>query len=221
MKERKTRAVIFDMDGLMFDSERIVKLSWSAAGDVLGYERLGDNIVNTLGMNVISREQYFKKTYGEDFPFERFSELTKIAFTEYTEEHGLPVKEGLYELLYYLEAHNYKTAVASSSREAHIMRNLKNAGLEHRFDAVLNGGMVKRSKPDPEIYRKTCEALRIRPEQGLVLEDAPGGVKAAHAAEIPVVVIPDLVEPDEEILGMALCRKNSLLDIIDLLEKWD
>lgn len=219
MKERKIQAVIFDMDGLMFDSERIVKLSWSAAGDVLGFERLGDNIVNTLGMNVTSRERYFKMTYGNDFPFEQFGELTRTAFMEYVQEHGLPAKEGLYELLDYLKEKDYKTAVASSSRGVHIMRNLKNAGLENRFDAVLNGGMVRESKPAPEIYEKTCESLKIRPDQALVLEDAPGGVRAAHAAGIPVIVIPDMVQPDEEILNMAVCRKNSLLDIIGFLKE--
>lgn len=219
MRERKTQAVIFDMDGLMFDSERIVKLSWSAAGDVLGYKRLGDNIVNTLGMNVTARERYFKKTYGEDFPFGQFSDLTRTAFTEYVKVHGLPAKKGLYELLDYLKEKNYKTAVASSSREAHIMRNLKNAGLENRFDAVLNGGMVRESKPAPEIYEKTCEALKICPDQALVLEDAPGGVKAAHAAGIPVIVIPDMVQPDEKVLNMAVCRKASLLDVIGFLEE--
>lgn len=219
MRERKIQAVIFDMDGLMFDSERIVKLSWNEAGEQMGYGALGENIVNTLGMNVVARERYFKEKYGETFPFETFSELTREFFGRYIEEHGLPAKKGLYELLEYLRDNGYQLAVASSSRRAHLMRNLTLAGIENCFQAILDGGMVKEAKPAPDIYEKTCEALGVAPSRALVLEDAPNGVRAAYAAGIPVIVIPDLLEPDAHILSMAVCRMDSLLEVMEFLKK--
>ena len=116
-------AVVFDMDGLMFDSERIVQISWNVAGDRLGYDRLGDNIFNTLGMNAARRKKYFSDTYGADFPFETFQVYTREAFQQEVNTNGLPIKTGLIELLTYLKETGIPIFQENHLRK-HLRRNI-------------------------------------------------------------------------------------------------
>lgn len=212
-------AIVFDMDGLIFDSERIVQRSWEDTGNKLGIPHMGSHIYNTLGMNVVGRGEYFARAIGEDFPLEEFNQGARERFYEIVEEEGLPVKPGVRELLEYGKASSYKMAVATSSRRPYAQKILKNAGLFDWFDDIVYGDMVSRSKPDPEIYLLACELVGCRPENSIALEDAPNGIRAAHAAGMMPIVIPDLVQPTEEI--KALCYKQfvTLHEVITLLEE--
>ena len=108
--------IVFDMDGLLFDSERIVQRSWEDAGNELGIRHMGSHIYHTLGMNVVGRNEYFLRVIGPDFPKEEFAARTRVRFREIVEEEGLPVKPGVMELLEYGKSRGYKMAVATSSR---------------------------------------------------------------------------------------------------------
>lgn len=213
---RDVEAVVFDMDGLMFDSERIVKYSWNVAGNALGYGNVGENIVHTLGLNRASREQYFKNLYGQDFPFARFQELTKEAYDGYMEEHGLPEKPGLYELVGFLKKHGIKMAVATSASRSHAERVLKMKHLSD-LDAFVCGDMVSRSKPDPEIYETACRKLGVSPKKAVALEDAPNGIRAAYRAGLSPIMIPDLVPCNDEIRPMLAAEYASLSGVMDYL----
>ncbi len=210
------KAVIFDMDGLMLDSEKLVQEAWTLAGNELGYQDLGTNIYETLGLNVVKREIYFKQKYGSIFPFEEFQEHNRAAFRRLVAEKGLHAKPGLTELLRLLQAKKIKMAVATSSREQYARECLSKIGALTFMDAVVYGGMVARGKPEPDIYLLTCGLLDERPEHCLVLEDAPNGVRAACAAGMCTIMIPDLVQPDEELLQMIYAKKESLYDILPL-----
>jgi hypoxanthine-DNA glycosylase len=217
---RDVEAVVFDMDGLMFDSERIVKYAWNVAGNVLGYGDIGENIVHTLGLNRADREKYFKHLYGQDFPFERFQKLTKEAYDGYVEEHGMMEKPGLYELVAFLKKHGIKMAVATSASREHAERVLKK---KHLFDldAFVCGDMVSRSKPDPEIYETACRRLSVSPGKAVALEDAPNGIRAAYYAGLLAIMIPDLVPCGEEIRPMLAAEYSSLSGVIDYLLGYD
>ena len=210
--------IVFDMDGLLFDSERIVQRSWEGAGNELGIPHMGSHIYHTLGMNVVGRNEYFLRVIGPDFPKEEFADRTRVIFREIVAKEGLPVKPGVRELLEYGKGRGYKMAVATSSRSGYAIHNLKEAGIYGYFDGAVFGDMVHRAKPDPEIYLKACESIMARPKYSIALEDAPAGIRSAHAASMMPVMIPDLVEPDEEIKKLVYRQFKTLHEVIGLLE---
>lgn len=215
MENRKISGVVFDMDGLMFDSERIVQLSWDIAGEQMGYGKLGGHIVNTLGFNREKREMYFKEVYGEHFPFEKFQELYRKAFYEYVDVHGLPVKKGLHELLEILKQRGIPMAVATSSSREHALGNLKKEEIEDYFSAVITGNMVAEAKPSPEIYEKACKALQVDPRETLALEDSYNGIRSAHGAGMITIMIPDLLKDSSCVDEILDGKMDSLLEVRD------
>ena len=219
IRNREIRGVVFDMDGLMFDSERIVKLSWDVAGEELGYGKRGDNIVNTLGFNVDKRKAYFQNKYGETFPFEPFLEHYRAAFHRYEEEHGIPVKKGLHELLKTLKELEIPMAVATSSSHQYAMKNLEREGIVQFFACIVTGGMVTEAKPSPEIYRKACEGLQISPSYGLALEDSYNGIRSAHAAGMVTIMIPDLLTDSSPVDELLDGKMESLLEVSQWIQE--
>ncbi len=205
------------MDGLLFDSERIVQRSWEIAGDELEIPHMGDVIYHTLGMNRAGRNEYFRKYIREDFPVEEFGKLTRDNFWKIVNKEGLPLKKGAKELLAYGKSQEYKMAVATSSSGEYAMGNLIRAGIDSYFDSVVCGDMVKKAKPDPEIYQKACESLGIQPEYCMAFEDAPGGILSAHQAGMHVIMVPDLVQPTQEIRELTYRVCDSLADVIGIL----
>ena len=217
-KKKLLKAVVFDMDGLMFDTERIVQRSWDAAGPRLGYEPLGYRITETIGLNLEGRREYFKNQYGEAFPFDQFTETYRSIGAEIQKKEGLPIKPGLQELLDYLKSQDCKLAVASSSSAQHVQENLKKAGVSQYFQAVINGGQVQHSKPDPQIYLMACQALDVSPGEAIALEDSPNGLRAAAAAGMMPVMVPDLVADGPKGVELEL-KAESLLEVKDYISK--
>lgn len=213
----KIEALVFDMDGLLLDSERVVQRSWNYAGEQLGYGRIGEHIYHTLGFNVVRREQYFKSVYGEDFPMDRFNQLTREKYYGICEKEGIGVKEGARELLVCAKQKGYKIALATSSREIHAKASLEKVGLWQYFDGGVFGDSVIHAKPDPEIYLKACEQIGADPGQSIALEDAPAGIRSASAAGMIPIMIPDLAQPDEEVRQLCYCVCPTLLDVIGML----
>ncbi len=214
IEKEKIRAVVFDMDGLMFDSERVIQYSWNVVGRRMGYGNLGDdNILNTLGFNRDTRRNYFKERYGSDFPYEQFYDDYRIAFREYVAANGLPVKEGLHELLEVLNDKGILMAVATSSGYEHALENLKNEGVEHYFKAMITGNMVTHAKPAPEIYEKACQALGVEPGYAVALEDSYNGIRSAHRAGMYTIMIPDLLKDTAPVRECLDCKMDSLLDV--------
>lgn len=214
----RKEAVIFDMDGLMFDSERMIMRAWEQVGGEMGYERFGENIFCTLGMNRAGRRAYFLGKYGEDFPFDEFQERYRAHTLREMEENGIPVKPGLYELLAYLKERGMRMAVATSSSRQYALEKLREADVDGYFDAVICGDMVTHSKPDPEIYLLACRRLFVSPQNALVLEDSENGIRSALAAGIGVVWIPDLVRRLPGLEDRLAAKAENLKEVIALFE---
>lgn len=215
----KVEALVFDMDGLIFDSEKVVQRSWNKAGQEMGYGNVGEHIYHTLGMNVVSRKAYFLEHIDPQFPHEEFTARTREIFREIVEKEGLAMKPGVRELILLAKEKGLKLAVATSSRRDYASRNLKEAGIYDYFDGFVFGDMVTHSKPFPEIYEKACEAIGVKPEESIAFEDAPAGVCAAAAAGLHVVIVPDLVQPPEEIEELAWMKVNSLEEMLPVIRE--
>lgn len=211
------KALLFDMDGLLLDSERVVQESWNAAGEALGYGKVGEHIYNTLGMNVAGRKEYFNNVFGTGFPYEEFQKLSRKAFFNVADQEGIPLKPGAKELIFYAKQMEYKVGLVTSSRKEYAVDVLKKAGIFSCFDGCIFGDMVSKSKPDPEIYEKGCKMLGEEPEWCIAFEDAPAGVIAASTAGIDVIMVPDLVQPDDAIRMRTWKVLDSLDEAIGLL----
>ena len=216
-KLKEIQAVVFDMDGLMFDSERYVQKSWDIAGERLGYGHLGHNIVNTLGTNLTNRKKYFLEHYGNDFPFDKFLDGYRDAYYELVED-GVPAKKGLHEILKVLREKGLKIGVATSSSEEHAVSNLKREGIFDYFDSVITGNMIEHGKPEPDIYIEACRQLKVDPSKAIALEDAINGIRSAHGAGMNPVMIPDIVQDTSKVDDILFGKCESLLEFAEILQ---
>lgn len=213
------RAVIFDMDGLMFKTEQQNWRAWDEVGPDYGKEPMGYNLLMVMGTNQAQKREYFRSKYGPDFCYDDFLAAYKARVKEIREREGIPMQEGLIELLDYLTEEEIPVLLATGSSRASTIDNLRMTGTAKYFPTILTGDMVERAKPDPFIYTKSCEILGLEPSETLVLEDSVNGVIAAYRAGTPVIMVPDLQKDmTEKVEGMYLRKMNSLLEVRDFLK---
>lgn len=222
MENRGSRieGVVFDMDGLLLDTERLVKRTWTDVGTSMGYPDMGEQIYHTLGFNRARRKAYFESVYGPDWPDAEIVRRCGIRFNEIVTTEGIPVKTGARVLLDFLKARGIKIGLATSTSEEHAREELARSGLWDYFDGRIFGSMILNSKPAPEIYEKACEAIGVDPDHALALEDAPSGVESAYRAGLRVIMIPDMVQPTEAVKTMTWDVKENLLEVIPVIEQY-
>ena len=211
------KAFIFDMDGLMFDTERLMIRAWDYAGEQLGLGKTGYMVLKTLGSNTESCNRIWREEFGPDVDLAAMWRHTRAFLDDYYAHHEAPVKPGLRELLTYLKARGYALAVASSTLREKVEVRLTTAGVRHFFDAVIGGDMVERSKPEPDIYLRAAAALGVNPADCTALEDSRNGLLSAHAAGMRAIMVPDLWQPDETVLPFIIGPFESLLAVRDWL----
>lgn len=218
MQTEKIRFVIFDMDGLMFDTERVFIQAWDYAGQKIGVGKAGYMVGKTLGMNAAATYNVWKEEFGDRYNEEELRKYTKAFLQKYYAENKVPVKKGLYVLLNYLKQAGYKMAVASSSSRCEVEKHLKDAGIYDFFVGIVCGDMIQNSKPDPEIYSKACELLGAGPEECYALEDSKNGLLSAYRAGCKPIMVPDLWQPDEETERILYGRFEDLEQVREFLE---
>ena len=215
------RGVIFDMDGLMTDTERLFLELWCQVLGERGLPERRDVVIHCVGLNHRAIEDYVHRELGAEFDYQEMMREVGARVEDYCAVNGVPVKPGLYDLLDELDRQGIPYAVATSSMHAHAAHRLECIGVMHRLQALITGDMVAVGKPDPEIFLKAAEALGLPPEDCLVLEDSPHGILAAHLAGCRPVMIPDLQQPDLEtrsLLSGIACRLDQ---VIPLLREWN
>nr|WP_303244096.1 HAD family phosphatase [uncultured Cellulosilyticum sp.] len=213
----KVELVIFDMDGLMFDTERIYYKAWQEAAQSKGYAITWEVYTQIVARNSRYIEKVLKQLLGEALPYKEIEEDKRQRSNQMIAEEGIGIKKGLLELLDALEQKGIKKAVATSSQREKALSYLSLAGIKERFDDIICGDEVMESKPNPEIFVKVCGRLGGTPEKTLVLEDSRLGLEAGKKGGMTTVLIPDLVQPDEEMKGNADYILNSLDEVIKLL----
>lgn len=217
MKELK--AVVFDMDGVIFDSERKVMECWIEVADKYGIKDIEKLCRMCLGINADETRRLALEFYGEDFPYDERKDEQSALYHERYDNGRLPMKTGVNELLEFLKVKGLKIALASSTRRFVVENQLRDAGIIHYFDKIVCGDMVSHSKPHPEIFLKACEELSVAPECAIAIEDSYNGIRSAHAAGMRPIMVPDLAEPTEEMEKLAETVLPSLLEVRDYIGK--
>jgi len=211
------KACIFDMDGLMFDTERVFVAAWDYAGEKLGLGKTGYMVMKTMGSNTEGCNRIWRQEFGADFDVAALWDYTREFLEDYYSRHTVTPKKGLYELLAYMKAQGYRLAVASSTKAEKVEHHLRSANVRHYFDAVIGGDMVEKSKPEPDIYLRAAAALGIPPEECYALEDSRNGLLSAHTAGCRVIHVPDLWQPDDVVKEFICGPFEDLLAVRDWL----
>ncbi len=208
---RTFKAAIFDMDGLILDSERIVLKCWEAVGQKYGFPDIETYGISVIGKNKTATIEEFERVYGE--PGDRYEkEMRKVYLSM-----EVPLKPHTIELLSAMKSAGMKIAIASSSTREEVTTQLTKLGAFQFFDAAVCGDQVTKSKPDPEIFLLACDALGVKPEESLGLEDSFNGVRACKASGLFTIMVPDIIQPDDEMKGLADIILPSLKDVQDFL----
>ena len=199
------KGVVFDMDGLMFDTENLTYELQKPILAEIGINYTLNWYKQTVGKRSGDIVLMFKELCGQDFDYEAFRARCRAAYREYTDKYGVPIKQGLFELLDYLKEKKIKIALATSTTEPSAKRTLRISKTLKYFDALICADNVSRGKPCPDPFLKAAEKLGLKPEECLALEDSVNGIKSAYTAGMITVMIPDLIEPTDEIKPM--CRE--------------
>lgn len=192
------KAIIFDMDGLMIDSERVTFECYQERLKDMNLTMDEEFYKTLLGKPIKGIYQRFYDVYGNDFPIENVIQDVHQLMAERFETEGVPVKKGLVELLHYLKDNNYKTIVATSSNRDRVDKILAQAKITEFFDDSICGDEVTKGKPNPEVFLKSCQKLGVNVDEAIVLEDSEAGIQASYDAGIKVICIPDMKYPEKQ-----------------------
>lgn len=191
-------AIIFDMDGVLLDTETICDRAWEIVGKEQHIENYKEAISMCRGCNKTDSQAILKKFYGQDFDAKFFLQQSSYYSHKIADEEGIPLMPYVKEILEYLSK-KYVLALASSTREEIVKKELADAGLTHYFKTFTCGDMVVHSKPDPEIYLMACNSIGKNPENCAAVEDSPNGIKSAFSAGLKTIMVPDKVQPDSQL----------------------
>jgi len=210
------KGIVFDMDGVLIDSESVCDITWEMAAKDFGVPMNLDILNSCRGTNKAQTTEILKKVYGKDFDVAALLARTSEYFWQINEEKGIPLMPGVTECLEYLSG-KYQLALASSTRQSSVEKLLKETGIIKYFPKRMCGDMVTHSKPHPEIYQKACKLRGLSPQECVAIEDSPNGIKSAFAAGMKVIMVPDRIQPTEEIKPLCWHICNSLSEIKNFL----
>ena len=212
------QAIVFDMDGVIFDTERLVIEFWKEVAKKHNIPNVEHTCIQCLGTNRVRTREIFLENYGADFPFDPYcAEVTELFNTHY-KGVPLPTKPGIRELLNYLQEQDIKVGLASSTAQHLVRDEIGTAGLLPYFQTLVCGDMVEHSKPAPDIFLKACEILNADPTKSIAIEDSFNGIRSAHCAGMTPIMVPDQVQPTDEIRTLAFHVMPSLLDVLNWLK---
>lgn len=214
------KAVVFDMDGVIFDSEKLYRKHWMISAKEYG---LDEEIMKTLldkiaGATKERNEKLMKDHFGQDFDYMAFRESTMNRMDKDIDENGVELKPGVRELFNYLKGHGYMIGLATSTVKERAERNLKRAGLISYFDGIMYGGIVTNGKPAPDIYEHACQLLGVPVSEAIGVEDSINGIISSHAAGLYTIMVVDLIQPNDEVRAIADQIYDSLFEVKELLE---
>ena len=212
------RGVLFDMDGLVLDTEKLYSRFWMEACHFYGYPMTYEQSLSMRAANSHVGAQNLRQFFGPEIDYKTIRDKRVELMDAFIAENGVEPKPGIFELMDFLEEQGIPAAITSSSPADRIRAHLSSLGLYHRFAAICSGYDVPCGKPAPDIYLHGAASLSLDPKNCLALEDAPLGIESAFRAGCVPVMVPDQAPPDEQTQAMLYAKADSLADIIDLLK---
>ena len=216
-QKMKPKLIIFDMDGLMLDTEPLAIAGWKQTATKLGIAIPEEIYPSLIGLSAKTAKTRMLEYMGPDFDFDTALAMLHGYIDNYIDTHGVPLKPGLLYILDKLEENNIRKCVATSTFHDRAVEKLKLAGIAHRFEAIIGGDQVTHSKPAPDIFLKAAGICNTSPAECIVLEDSAAGTQAAFSAGIPVIVIPDLIPPSKTTRDQAYAICENLITACDLI----
>ena len=210
---KKIEAVLFDMDGVIFDTESIYLDIWTKVFQSYGYIMTKDVYISVMGRGRKNVIKTFVDLYGEYLPIIQMYKDKDEELMQVIDKGQVPMKVGVKEILTFLKENGYKVALATSAKRERAIKQLKMANIKELFDCIVCGDEVINAKPNPEIFLKAAEELSVKPENCIVIEDSPAGIESAYNANMVGIHVEDLKKADEIILKYCHKSFKNLLDI--------
>ncbi len=212
------KALIFDMDGLMVDTEKLLSRFWCEAAAFYGWEMTREHVLGIRSLAAKYAAPKLRAEIGEDFDYRKVRLKRIELMNSFIAKNGIEKKPGLDELIEYGKNRGLKLAVATATDNVRTEMYLTSIGVYDKFDKVICGNMVKASKPDPDIYLTASKELGLPPQQCIALEDSPNGIKSAHTAGCVPVFVPDLSQPDPETQKLMFACCETLAHVIPVID---
>lgn len=213
------KGLIFDMDGLMIDTEKLLQKFWVQAARELGYPMELEHTLQIRSLSAEFADAKLKGIFGDSFDYYAVRDRRRELMREHVSKYGVEEKPGLGELLDYAKQKEYRLGVATATDAQRTEQYLNCIGKYTYFDAFVCGSMVKKGKPEPDVYLEAARQLGLNPQECIALEDSPNGILAAYRAGCVPIMVPDLDQPDEETMGLLCGKVDTLQDVIPLLER--
>lgn len=210
------KGVIFDMDGVLFDTEKLYEKFWCLAASELGFSMQVEDVAAIRSTDARLAKKILQERIGAEFPYEKVKELRIQRMHEYTSTYGVECKEGVVEFLDFLKTKGYLLAVATTSNMKRTMEFLESSGLALYFDYLMTGDRVTQCKPSPEIYQKAARGLHLSPSECYAIEDSYNGVRSAFNAGCNTIMIPDRDPVIPEMMEKTVFIAQSFWDLL----KW-
>ena len=213
------KAVIFDMDGLILDTEKLLVKYWCQAANEAGFPMQREHALNIRSLARKFAIPYLQGIFGEEFDYVKIRSRRMELMKQHISEHGLETKPGIAELLDYLDSKGIPAAIATATDIQRTEDYLGQVGLLGRFSRIVCAAMVENGKPKPDIYLYAAEQLGLPAGGCMALEDSPNGVRSASDAGCVTVMVPDLTQPDEEMYSRIFAKADSLADVPETIER--
>ena len=213
------KAVLFDMDGILFDTEIVMKEGWQKAARELNFTLTEEHLSQMRGSALPRSRKLFEEWFHGQVTYDEGRAIRTAYLNDYIRRNGVPEKPGLHEFLSWLKEHSIKVAVATSTTRRVAEDYWKQSGIDQYINASVCGDEVINSKPDPEIYAKACAAIGACPATTYAVEDSPNGIRSAAAAGLRVIMVPDLVPVSAEQMPFLTSVQPDLLEVMQWLKR--
>lgn len=214
-------AVLFDLDGLVLDTEPIIMQACDYMGERMGVGKAGHLIPKTIGMNSEESNQYFRRVFGSRYDIKASYDYFHEFINRYNKTHpGVPVKCGIRTLLRWLKAREYRMGVATCKSIGYANQYLGLGGILDCFEIIVGEDYFDEDA-QVDAFTMACRKMGVLPGNTIVLEDSPSGIATAHRAGMVPIMVPDLVQPDSKTEKMLYAKCNSLFDVIDVIRRLD
>lgn len=214
------KAILYDMDGTVLDTMKIYQHAWNVADAAMGLGgKAAALITRVAGMSVVDSNELLRNVIGNDFPYMEFRKIMEKTFAETIQRDGVDCKKGAPEIFDRIRSLGIRQILVTSSSPERVFPYLELAGIRNAFDGVITGDMVEHSKPNPEIFLLGAKAAGVLPEECLVVEDAPTGIRAGVAAGMRTVMIPEYPPIADDIRAILWRECKDLSELYDLVKE--